>query len=112
MVSAITRSAPSSAASSTAASGGSSASIFRPSTTTSSAHPASSISPATRRTAKPSSPSAHAHLRASTDTPSFPPKRYDNTTACGAMEGDDRRASKSDRDRAPELPYGDREQRD
>ena len=56
----------------------------------SSGRPSSSIAPATRRTSKPSSPRAQAHLRASTATPSSPPRRNETTTASGATSVDDR----------------------
>ena len=77
-------------------------SIVSPATTASSGLPSSSNAPATRRTENPSSPSAHAHLRASTDTPSFPPSRYETTAACGAIRRRYRRVPESKR--LPALP--------
>ena len=62
--------------------------------------------PATRRTRKPSSWSAHSHLRASTATPSAPPRRYEIWTATGSHDGrlaqiaGDRRAQRAARPRS------------
>ncbi len=81
----ITRSAPAKAAASAPAFGvsPSTGSMARKGSKVSSGRAPSSSSPATRRTSKPSSWSAHSHLRASTATPSTPPSRYDTWTATG-----------------------------
>ena len=71
----------------------------------------SSSSPATRRTSKPSSRSAHSHLRASTATPSAPPSRYESWTATGASDArlariGARRRISATRVRVPRGPAG------